>query len=247
MTQLHTLNRGFGRRYGLLESSTPVPYPPRDGLVGYWNFSEGSGSIAFDKSGYDVTGSFAGTNVPTWVAGKLGTGVAFSTSTSWITLGKPSSLYLPSLTVSAWVNYTSAPNIGSALDMNNQANYGWVVNIHQNGATGAAAEGRIAVYTYSGGWVAAYTSAAVLTAGVWAHVLWTYANGGSVQLYINGSTSGTVSAARPAGIQYSSNLFTFGREVGGNTNQYYGSLDEVLIYNRVLSQTEIDLIYNQKA
>lgn len=241
----HTLDRGLGRRFGLLDSSTVSVYPPRDGLLGFWNFNEASGSQVYDSSGNRNFGTFSGTNLPRWTPGRVGSAISMSAARSWVDFGATASLYVPSLSVGAWIKYTSAPNIGSALDMNNQANYGWVINIHQDGNTGAPSTGKIAAYTYSGGWVAAYTTAAVLSVNVWTHVMFTYNAGGTTNLYINGSTTGTVAASRPAGIQYNNNLLTFGREVGGNTNQYYGYIDEAFIYNRVLTQREINILSSQ--
>ncbi|MBU6320946.1 hypothetical protein KGO04_00160 [Patescibacteria group bacterium] len=40
------------------------------GLVGYWQFNEGSGSLAHDTSGAGNTGTLVGS--PSWVAGKVG-------------------------------------------------------------------------------------------------------------------------------------------------------------------------------
>ena len=43
-----------------------------NGLVGYWNFDEGTGTTAGDSSGRGNTGTLV--NGPTWVAGKVGSG-----------------------------------------------------------------------------------------------------------------------------------------------------------------------------
>ncbi len=44
---------------------------PTSGLVGYWNFDEGSGTVAADGSGSGNNGTINGA---TWVAGKVGSG-----------------------------------------------------------------------------------------------------------------------------------------------------------------------------
>jgi len=41
------------------------------GLVGYWNFDEGNGTMAGDSSGSNNTGSLV--NNPTWINCKVGT------------------------------------------------------------------------------------------------------------------------------------------------------------------------------
>ena len=44
---------------------------PTAGLIGYWNFDEGSGTVAHDTSGSGFTGTVVGA---TWAAGKINSG-----------------------------------------------------------------------------------------------------------------------------------------------------------------------------
>ena len=46
-----------------------------NGLVGWWKFDEGSGTVAYDSSGNGHDGNL--TNGPTWVAGKIGGALSF--------------------------------------------------------------------------------------------------------------------------------------------------------------------------
>jgi hypothetical protein len=69
------------------------------GLIGYWNFDEGSGSIAHDSS---VSGYNATVNGAAWTTGKINSGLSFNGTTNYavtanIALGN-------SFSVSAWVN-----------------------------------------------------------------------------------------------------------------------------------------------
>ena len=52
----------------LVEGKGQVLGATTNGLVGYWNFDEGSGTTAADSSGNNNTGTL--TNGPTWTAGK---------------------------------------------------------------------------------------------------------------------------------------------------------------------------------
>jgi hypothetical protein len=51
-------------------------------LVGYWKFDEGSGTVAYDSSGNNKTGTIV--NAPTWVAGKLGSALDFNGIDSYV-------------------------------------------------------------------------------------------------------------------------------------------------------------------
>ena len=58
-------------------TSSPATAPSASaqaGLVGYWNFNDGSGSVARDSSGNGNDGAISGA---TWSAGKFGNGLAF--------------------------------------------------------------------------------------------------------------------------------------------------------------------------
>ena len=50
------------------------------GLVGYWSFDEGTGTIAYDKSGKGYNGTLSGTILPNWTGGKLGGALNFNGS-----------------------------------------------------------------------------------------------------------------------------------------------------------------------
>jgi hypothetical protein len=101
---------------------------------------------------------------------------------------------------------------------------------------GFMANGNMLIYSDSSGWVE--SDSAGLTTGVWTHLVWVINSSTSeVTFYKDGVSKGTKS--------YISN------EIGNNinlaswhTSYYYdGKLDEVAIFNRTLSQSEVDLLY----
>ena len=47
----------------------------QNGLVGWWKFDEGSGTVAYDSSGNGNDGNL--TNGPTWATGKIGGALSF--------------------------------------------------------------------------------------------------------------------------------------------------------------------------
>src|SRR3989338_8215371 len=96
----------------ILAAATQAQADLSEGLVGYWKFDEGTGSIAADSSRNDNSASFA--NGASWASGKFGQGVLFAGSSDLLNAGSGASLdNLPALTYSAWVYMVS--NSGSKI------------------------------------------------------------------------------------------------------------------------------------
>jgi hypothetical protein len=77
------------------------------GLVGYWNFDEGKGIVARDRSGKGNDGVLHDAK---WVKNKAGYCLEFDGQTSWVDCGSGPSVNLhKSLTLEAWVFPTGQP------------------------------------------------------------------------------------------------------------------------------------------
>jgi len=75
------------------------------GLVGYWDFGEGAGGTANDKSGETNHGTLTNMNDSDWVDGKIGTALNFDGDSDYVLL--PDNSVVSSVndfTVSAWIN-----------------------------------------------------------------------------------------------------------------------------------------------
>ena len=71
----------------------------------------------------------------------------------------------------------------------------------------------------------------------WTHIATTY-NGGTIKQYINGVEDGSVTTANPVFLEFSSFNAKIGSTVS-NTDLIDATIDEVKIFNRTLSATEI--------
>lgn len=84
-----------------------------------------------------------------------------------------------------------------------------------------------------------------ITTGSWQHIVGTW-DGSTVRAYVNGTVGGTTASfAGPLG--YSGNDLNIGASNGVYVFHFDGSIDDVRIYNRALSQFEISQLYASRS
>lgn len=215
--------------------------PNNLGLVGYWSFGDGRGAVATDFSGNKRSLNL--NNGPAWATGKIGASLDFDgvndfasvTSTLGITGNA-------TFTLSAWIRPDS---VGSAAT---------IAGFIGGGGAGDAAmilapngSGSVGLWMNSCG---AVTGTGVITTGSWQHIVITKTAGSSattVTLYVNGvsqSLSTQFSSCTPS---IASTRFNVGSGWNAsNSDQLFdGRIDEVRVYNRALSSTEVTALYGQ--
>lgn len=196
------------------------------GLVAGYNFNENAGAVAGDVSG---NGNQATVSGAAWTAGKYGPGLLFNGASSLVTVADSTSLDLTnSLTIEAWIYPTASSGWRTAVMKQAPSGLAYALYSH-NGSNRPAAFMRL-----NNADVGLNGSAAVAL-NTWTHLAMTF-NGSTIRLYINGVLRGSRNAS--GGAPITANALT----IGGNTvwGEYFaGSIDEVRIYNRVLTVAEI--------
>jgi hypothetical protein len=197
-------------------------------LVGYWTFDEGTGSTTYDWSGNNATGSWNGTATGTsgyYSPGRIGSWAgAFDGSTDVITAnvnGLPTGA--APRTFIAWVNVSQLANYRSAVF--------WGLQV-----TGemTALEANVNSVFFSG-LAADCSSAAILATSTWTQLVGVY-TGTTSMIYANGMFLNSC----PETFNTVSSTLQIGQRGG---NHMYGLIDDVRIYNRALSATEIAALY----
>jgi O-glycosyl hydrolase len=212
-------------------SGSPVP----SGLVAAYAFSEGSGTTVTDLSGNGNTGTISNA---TWTTtGKYGNALSFNGTNALVSINDSPSLDLTKgMTLEAWVNPTAVPPFWSAAIVKEQhsdpANdLSYALYTADGGGKPPAVHGLFG----SGSGADQYaTGGGVLALNTWTYLAGTY-DGTALRLYVNG----TLVATRTA-----SGLLTTTSDplrLGGDFDKEYftGVLDEIRVYNRALSQSEI--------
>jgi len=205
------------------------------GLVGYWHLDENTSSTAYDATGYGNSGILQSS--PTWTSGsncKAGYCLTLNGSSQYVNAGATSTLNLAGgVSVTAWVRPNSTSR-QAVVAMGNGDDY---TNDYQifidTGAYFSVGEGSSATYAMK-------TSS--ISSGNWYYLVGTF-DGTTAKLYINGTLEGQDIFI---GTRQSGGSFRIGaRDSSGLPEQYFnGSIDEVRVYNRALSATEIENQYN---
>ena len=187
-----------------------------------------------DYSGYNHNGNKSGV---TWTsAGKVGGAYKFDGISQIIDFGSTSLGLSNSMTVSLWIN-ASALTSGSYYSFLSFGGYiagGFVFQ-----REGTANKLRF-------GWAGtdSYDGPVFTTTGSWAHLAVTISNGVPQNFYVNGvataatrsAGTGTFSATDPKDLE-------IGRRTDSATQYFNGTIDEVQIFNRTLSTTQVNQIY----
>jgi hypothetical protein len=115
--------------------------------------------------------------------------------------------------------------------------YGQMYYVYTTGAN----SGKLAVDCWSRGW---YYSSALITADQWNHVAFVYsATNQKLKFYINGIYDLETTAYSSTGFFDTDDIYIGGDPLGSSGNYYNGQIDDVRVYNRVLSEDEISAIY----
>jgi hypothetical protein len=205
------------------------------GLVGYWNLDEGSGTIAYDSSGYNNHGTIYGAS---WTSGKVNSALNFDGLNDYVDCGNSATLDpIQGATIEAWVNFRKLPSAA-----------GHIMAIAGRSFSGAdldlqtEPDNRFKFYIgpgAAGGYVA--ISNTVAQADKWYHVVGTYQGNSNIKIYVNGTLEKTtsISIAR----NHNSGTFCIGASPYWGGRFLNGTIDEVKIYNRALSAEEIGTEY----
>jgi hypothetical protein len=209
-----------------------------DGLVGYWKFDESSGTTAADSSGYGNDGTWTGgptasSTTPT-VNFTNPYSLSFDGTNDYVDMGDDSSLDLTSaITVSAWFKPDVINQQVDILSRDDGVNRNfWVYlendeTIHWSMVFSGTAKDTVSTSLYS--------------AGSWMNVVGTF-NGTDRMLYIDGVRE--ANTAESGTIDNDDVSFTIGAREDGLDRLFNGLIDDVRVYNRALTATEVSSLAN---
>ena len=212
-------------------------------LLGWWSFESYNSSHIFDNSSYRNNASFSG-GIGTGNLGtaKFGNGLTFDGFDDKIIVPDSRSLDIgahENFTIEVWVKTTQNPT-GSS----------WPMFIHKENTSSPRTgfnfymapdtNGRVCFDTFVAANYSIVCSASSINNNAWHHVV-AMRNGTNYSVYVDTALENST-LGDPGSV--SNNMYA---TIGGDPMEYFqGSLDEVRMHKRALTQAEINASYNAK-
>ncbi len=240
--------RGKARVAKALEYSSQIYNALGSEVAGIWNFDNGTGTIAYDTSGYSNNGTLTNgplfaTDTPYYVVGS-GTGkysLSFDGADDYVQISHNANQLLTiGGTIEAWIKP----------DTNGENNTGFIVDKSTGGVFGVSGYcisctslNRIFFRINNGTSLYTAENAIVYGSGNWYHIAVSWDATGYSQIYVNGVISGTPAiSASPAGIT-SVNALAIGNRSGATDRTFDGFIDDVRIYSVALTASQVQQHY----
>ena len=231
--QSHTISApSAAQSYTASYSAASAPLGP----AAAWGFNEGSGTTTADASGNGNTATLV--NGPSRVAGKYGNGLSFDGANDNLTVANSSSLDISgnSMTMSMWINPGSVS--GDSVVLGKFWNAGMTSPYYQYGLE--LSNGRPQYFVGTAVGMAGAGMDTSLALNQWSHLAIVF-NGSQALFYVNGAL--VSSKPLPASLTARGRLMRFGADA--DPWQFYrGILDNVRIYNRTLTASEVQADMN---
>jgi len=211
-------------------------------LAGHWRLDEGSGSSAADSSGNGSDGTLV--NNPAWTTGTIGNALDFDGLDDRVDILASSAINnLDQFSVAVWffADSTGEAGQGRFIERSNSmkirfSNYNSKIYFDADRWSGS-----------DGKWRASTQGGNTLL-GAWNHLVITYdysSGANDPSMYINGVPFASIEEyGTPSGTatQAEESVMYLGNNSSGSRT-FDGRLDEVQIYNRVLSPAEVSALY----
>jgi hypothetical protein len=219
-------------------SSTTASYPGSvattisNGLIAYWPLS----NITNDLSGNGYNGTASNVSATTDRAGNASGAYAFNGTTSSISVANQTALSLhgTDFSINAWVNLSSSSG-GNILSKRIQGDTtGWTLSIGNNQIAFGPGGGATHAFAYP-----------TINTSQWYMVTTVYTSAThTMKIYVNGTLSST-STGVPSPAVLSAALYIGRDDPGAGTGYFFpGSIGDVRMYNRAVSDTEISELYS---
>lgn len=214
-------------------------------IYSWWHLNENTGTNVYDSSENNRNGTIIINS--SWVTGKLNSALRFNGVNQSINFSSSISNFerTEAHSYEFWIKTTTAP-VGYSVIMgkiDNSGYRGWYIYL-----TGSGSSGTINFIEINGLTNYLHITAlnSTLLNGVYHHIIVTYDGSSSsigTKIYIDGvNQSLNIVKDNLAGTILTSENFKIGKD---NIGSYYtGDLDEIVIYNKVLLQSEVTFRYN---
>ena len=197
------------------------------GLVAYWNFNEGTGTVLHDVSGYGNDGTISGAN---WTTGISEFALNFNGYEDYVEVPEGNIPILSSITITAWINIYGSSGIRQIVERYSDTYSFELMETNNN------------IWFYNAG---LYGNASLANHN-WYHVAITFDNDSHIAAtFVNGVLDNW--GYHWGDMGSGTGELDIGRDPDCFCQYFDGVMDEIRIYNRALSEPEIQSLYNLHA
>ncbi len=238
-----------GGKDAVPQSASVISSLPANDMISYWKFDETKGTVASDSSGNGLNGKIVGA---TSTIGKYNNALSFNGSDNYVSLAGNSTFdNMGAMTISAWIKPSSLGENGKGRIVTKAAggslpSYGWSFYL-----TNEVANGIKFAVDHTTAHLEHASVANAITLNQWQLVTVTWdgsKNASNAHIYVNGNEVSYAVADNAVGTRASdtSNSLYIGSNPA-RTRSFNGSIDDVKIFNRVLSADEVKNIYDNNS
>jgi hypothetical protein len=204
-------------------------------LIASYNFNAGTGTTLVDRSGNNNNGTLK--NGPIWtISGKYGSALAFDGVNDKVVVPDSNSLDLTTkLTLEAWVYPTGAMSSWDTILMKEQPPSNLLYVLYANGDSNVP-NGWLWLGSEQG-----ILGTSTLPLNTWSHLALTY-DGATLRFYVNGQL--VQSRAQTGSLPVTTGVLSIGANSIWPDETFLGRIDEIRIYNKALTQQEIQTDLN---
>ncbi len=217
-----------------ISSFTTFSQIPTNGLVGRWTFSGNPN----DESGNNSNGVVHGASLAVDRNGNPDAAYYFDGIDDYISIENPYSDFSQNeLAISFWVNF-EALKIGAGMGLSSTTtiNWKWLFHAYQVYTNGKPANSFSFWADY------ANVNTGTLIPNTWYHIVMWF-DGTTIKIYLDGNLS--ISETQPDQLPtFTNTKMHIGKDVRYASGRFFkGKFDDIAIYNRVLTDAEIQLLY----
>ncbi len=223
---------------GVFEIGTNLklgPFTRDNGLVGYWKFDETSGTL-YDYSGYNNHGTPYG-GVTYGVQGKVNNALSFDGIDDYVIIGTGTNYFpMSKFVLCAWIK---SSEIGTASTSRGIISITYGLNLYLN--TTGNLYFRMNINPSTENFV--YINYSQNLLDVNQHFVCASYDGTNVNLFIDGALKKSQVVSWGGTTHWPTSYAAIGWDVNSSPWKFKGLIDEVRIYNRLLSEDEVRAIY----
>ncbi len=211
-----------------------IPINLRNGLIGYWPFC----GNANDVSGNGNNGLVLGSTLTSDRFGNPNSAYYFNGTNNYIKCPGGANFISSELTISYWININNYYSTSEIICLGNSSSTSWGT-VSSNTGTG------LSCGTGCGAISSASTTSTFYIPNKWYNIVLVYDKLiQNADVYVNGIFLGNNTTSPTIGCQ-NSDIY-FGVDIFSNPEYFAGKLDDIEMWNRLLSPSEIQEVYSQE-